>query len=277
MNREWFPLRQCDFADCPYRYCTRHWHCTHDGCDHIFLPRLVHEPGCDGYPTTNGYESDPCCTGTDDYLYHVHCNIDGCIRTTFHEHCKQRANCTTTVYHIHCSDSGCDWVACGNGELGHCHHGDGKCQVTLDHVHSCNLEGCSVYPEHKHCDICQQICFEVHGYANHQHCATEGCTLTIPHRHCEECNFLVHHYVQHSKCLVCNECITNSSHRHCDVCDIRVNSDTYHQHCNITGCNNTSCHRHCRFLCVDTEQHSHCSKCKSRKEKGKKHVCIKII
>lgn len=60
------PIVQCDFPE----------------CQHIFMPRKIHEVDCryDGRYTGCG------CNVQEDYIYHIHCDVEGCNKTTFHIH-----------------------------------------------------------------------------------------------------------------------------------------------------------------------------------------------
>lgn len=251
-----------------------HWHCTFNGCDHIFVERYVHDEGCYGDVDYDGRE---CCTGSNEVLYHSHCSVEGCKITTIHTHCNMRENCTLTRPHAHCSDNTCNWTYDYFYQgLVHCHFPG--CSIVYQHIH-CQIENCQEINFHSHCDICNKT---VNLNQFHQHCTHKSkeseCDITGEHNHCEHCEMTVLKGIIHSLCE-CGECVTNYDHSHCYTCGQRVDINSNHAHCMY--CDKLTLHFHCRYVstigCLIEEKHQHCSKCKRVKEKGKKHICTKII
>ena len=283
----WFPVSFCDVPSCIYAL-VPHYHCDHENCSHVHVQHLVHALGCCGSIDSGGryspdyYHDESCCSGVYEFIYHVHCKVPGCTTTTMHHHCKQKNNCTIdpSKHHVHCSDDNCEWVTYGytydyNQYIGHghCHHPN--CAITVKHSHDCEEPGCSYIYDHSHCNICHAL---IPGQMYHKHCQVTNCDVLMQHEHCDKCNKPSFPGIEHITCNICNDCIINNDHNHCEICDVRVNIDTYHAHCSISECNNTAYHQHCRYGCLETDRHQHCSKCKQIKEKGKKHNCnVKII
>jgi hypothetical protein len=263
----------CNFPNC--KITTVHWHCQVQGCDHIFIKRLVHSDQCDGY--IDDYHPRECCNGSMEILYHAHCNIDGCKLTSIHKHCDLRKGCHITQPHAHCSDENCNWTynldQYYNPYFVHCHFPG--CTTINAHIH-CQTADCTNIIPHSHCNVCNQC---VNAYEFHEHCTykpdSQGeCNITRKHYHCEHCNMTILEGTNHTFCD-CGECITNNDHYHCYTCSVRLDVNADHSHCMY--CDKLTRHMHCRYVatqgCFIEQKHQHCSKCKRVKEKGKKHIC----
>lgn len=57
-------------------------HCDFQGCHHVFELRKIHDKDC----TYDGMFKGCGCFAVEDYIFHQHCNVEGCNITTFHKH-----------------------------------------------------------------------------------------------------------------------------------------------------------------------------------------------
>jgi hypothetical protein len=237
-------LTYCQRDLCPYAE-DMHYHCNQ--CDYIHQPlQITIQCGIESYDRG-------CYTKYDVYPpgvpVHLHCGVNGCNITEWHDHIDFTHRCDQCDYIYHPlpeMEQECTYVS-----YTFCGHEEDSCHNILEYIpngipvhYHCDVEGCNIMTWHKHnnddiCEICQKP-LPVNMY--HQHCSY--CNLTDRHKHCDICNQSIHAGQTHQHCRTCGR---TDKHKHCKICDYPKDPNEYHVHC---------------IACDRTDKHKHCLKCK---------------